>query len=108
MEVEMKLDWPEVVALVFVIVGFLVALNTGQAWTMYLVAVLAGLFFGRRWYRRRKGDKFSLFLTMVAFLVGFGLGSLLLNIRMLVLVFLAGFAVGFWLHDKDIIKSIEY
>ena len=105
MTVKPMLDWPEMVATVALIIGFAFALFSGNALTLYLICFLAGLLFGRLWFKVRMSHCIPLFLVIMAFFLGFILGGIWANLRIIAIVLLAGILAGYWLHAKKIIRS---
>ncbi len=105
---ELVLDWPEFWAVVFMVVGFALALFSDNLAIAYIVVFLMGLLFGRVWYRGKKTNRIPLFLSIIFFLLGFMIGSLFASLQVIVLLMLAGVLIGYWLHEKGIIHSVEY
>ncbi len=101
-------DWPESVAFLFLIIGVVMALFSGNIYILYTVCFLVGLVFGRVWYRLRMSECIPLFLAIMAFFLGFILGGIFANLRIIALVLIAGILVGYWLHEKKIIRSLEF
>jgi len=102
------LGWPEVVAFILMIVGFFFAIFAQNMIIAYIVVFLMGLLFGRVWYRYSRSSRIPLFLSIMFFLLGFMLGTLFANLQIIVLLMLAGTVIGYWLHEKGIIHSVEY
>ena len=98
-------DWPELTAIVVLIIGFAFALFSRNTTTLYLVCFFAGLLFGRLWYKVRMSHCIPLFLAIMAFFLGFILGGIWANLRIIAIVLLAGILIGYWLHEKKIIRS---
>ncbi len=105
MTVNVMLDWPELLATIVLIIGFAFALFSGNAVTLYLICFLTGLLFGRLWFKVRMSHCIPLFLTIMAFFLGFILGGIWANLRIIAIVLLAGILIGYWLHAKKIIRS---
>ena len=102
---DLMLDWTEVVALSVLIVGFGMALIAANALTVYAVCFLMGLLFGRIWYRFRLSNCMPLFFAVMAFFLGFILGGMYANMRVIALLLLAGMLSSYWLHTKKIIRT---
>jgi len=100
------LDWPETVGLLFLIIGFVLAIMSGNAVVLYITCFLMGLIFGRMWYKFRVSQCIPLFIVVMAFFLGFILGGIYANLRIIALLLLAGILVGYWLHAKKIIRSL--
>lgn len=98
-------DWPELTAIVVLIIGFAFALFSRNSVTLYLVCFFTGLLFGRLWFKVRMSHCIPLFLAIMAFFLGFILGGIWANLRIIAIVLLAGILIGYWLHEKKIIRS---
>ena len=97
--------WPEYVAILFIIIGIILALSTGSAMMNYIVAFVCGLFFGRLWYAKRKDIKMPWFIVIFAFLIGFVIGSIYGDVKVVILSFLLGCVVSYYIHSKHIIST---
>jgi len=98
-------DWPEWIAMIFLILGFAMALFSASPTILYTVCFLMGLVFGRIWYKREKKGKVPLFYSIMTFFIGFIVGALFANIRFIVFFLLAGILAGYWIHRKRIIHA---
>lgn len=106
MDINLLLDWPELIAFAFLIIGLAMAIFSGNTLILYTVCFLMGLFFGRMWYKLRKSETIALFLIIMAFFLGFLLGGIWANIRIISFILLAGILAGYYLHSKKIIRTI--
>jgi len=102
------LDWAEQIGIVLAAVGFVMAIASQNSFILYSTVFLMGLFFGRIWYRRRSGFKASLFLIIMFFFLGFILGGIYANLQLITILLVLGIITSYWLHDKKIIRSIEF
>src|SRR5574341_966478 len=98
MKVAVTFDWPEILSLIVLIIGFLLAVFSGNAGILYTVCFLTGLLFGRVWYKFKLKGIVPVFLTIMAFFLGFILGGIFYNLRIIALLLLAGILIGYWLH----------
>lgn len=105
-EINMLLDWPEVLALLFLTAGFAMALASGNTIAVYAIPALAGLFFGRLYYRFRKSENTALFLIMITFFLGFIVGGMWANLKAIALLLIAGIIAGYWVHAKKYLRTI--
>jgi len=99
-------DWPEMVAFMFLIIGLILALFSGDLFILYSVCFLMGLIFGRIWYKFRVSHCIPLFLLVMAFFLGFILGGIWANLRVIAIILLAGMLIAYWLHERKIIRSM--
>ncbi|MBW3019261.1 hypothetical protein KY329_03695 [Candidatus Woesearchaeota archaeon] len=101
-------DWPEFVALLFMVLGFVVAIMTDSTIAAYAVVFIMGLFFGRIWYRFEQSAKLPLILAILGCLLGIVLGLILHNLQLVLLLFVLGIIAGFWIHKRGWIQSEEF
>lgn len=99
-------DWPEWVGAAFLILGLAFALFAANLYILYIICILMGLVFGRIWYKYRVTHCVPVFITLLAFFLGFILGSVYSNLRAVAILILAGTVIGYWLHKKKIIRTI--
>lgn len=101
-------NWAEFFAFVLLVIGFIIASSAGSAVILYIVSLLFGGAFGRWWYRFKKKLKVPIVVIIIGALVGLTLGSFYGDRRVVVVLFIVGFAISYYLHDKKIIHSAEY
>ena len=100
--------WPELTAIVVLVVGFILAAASGSAVVNYFIIFLGGGVFGRIWYRVKRGRKLWITIILIGFLIGFLLGSFYGNRKIVILLFFLGLILSYYLHDKGYIHSKEY
>lgn len=100
----MLFDWPEVIALLFLISGFFLALFSANIYILYLVCFLMGLIFGRWWWKWQSRNRVPTFLAFAGFLLGFIAGSLFANLRLIILIAFAGIFVGYYVHKNNLLN----
>lgn len=104
---EPMLDWPEMTGIVFLVLGFGLALFSQNWVILYLVMFVAGMAFGATYFRcRKKSAMTPAFVAFMFCIIGLLLGTLFAKIHIVVLMIVAGTIVGYVLHDKGIIHSI--
>ena len=101
-------NWPEFVAFLLMVIGFFVAILAGSAVIAYILILLAGFMGGRIWFTVKTNLKVPWSIILMGFLVGFMVGSRYGDKRMIVIFYILGIVASYYLHDKGIIKSIEY
>ena len=97
-------DWPEVMGLLLLLVGFAVALSIQSVWLNYIIIILAGLMAGRVIFKK-KGNQplFPFILIIIIFLVGYLLGSFAFNRVLILFVFLISTYISYKIHKKGYI-----
>ena len=106
-----NLSWVEWVCLVLLIIGLIISLSAGSAVIYYILAFLAGLFFGRLWYRTRKDEQFKYLMMITFFMIGFIIGNYLTRYGdpiITMLVYLLGIVISYSLHSKGHVHSTDY
>jgi|TARA_Y100000310_G_C20691377_1_gene822474 hypothetical protein len=101
-------NWPEFVSFLLMVIGFFVAILAGSAVIAYTLILLAGFMGGRIWFRVKTNLKVPWSIILMGFLVGFMVGSRYGDKRMIVIFYILGIVASYYLHDRGIIKSIEY
>ena len=102
------LNWPEIISFVLLIIGFFFAIGAGSAVIAYTLVLLGGAMGGRLWFRVKKSFKIPWIIILMGFLVGFMLGSRYGDKRMIFLFYIFGIMASYYLHDRKIIKSLEW
>lgn len=97
-------QWAEALAVLFLALGFIVALLLQSAVFSYITIILAGFLAGRIYYiKKLKEPIFPFILIIVGFLLGYLLGSFWAS-RILTLIFFAGsFYASYYLHLQKIL-----
>ena len=98
-------NWAEISALIILLVGFFMAVSMNNPAYIYIVIFIAGLFAGRYHFSQiSKRPLFPIFLIIIGFLLGYILGSFAADRRIVVLIFIIGWAISYIVHKKGIIK----
>ena len=104
--------WAETISLILLVIGFIVSLIADSKVISYLVISLCGMMFGRLWYRQKQNFKFTWFLIMLGFLIGYVIGNLVWrewgSTYTIVFLFLFGIALSYYLHARKLIRTAEY
>jgi hypothetical protein len=106
--VSFQKDWAEIIGITLLIIGIIVALLAGSKVMSYLVVTLAGMMFGRIWYRVRKSLKFTWFLITLGFILGYIIGDYYGNDLTVLVLFIIGLIISYQLHSAGIVESVEY
>ena len=101
-------DWAEVIGFFLLIIGFFLAISAASAVISYIIIILSGLMGGRIWYRIKENFKTPWIIILFGFLVGFVLGSFYGNKKIIILLYVVGIALSYFLHNEGYIKSLEY
>lgn len=102
--VEWKEQWPELFTFVFLILGFVIAVLLRNAFWSYLSVFMSGFVAGRVYYLKHATEPLLPFLLMMSgFLLGYFLGAVWINRIFVLVLFLLGGALSYYLHLKKII-----
>ena len=100
--------WAEYIGLFLLVIGFALALTAGSKVMAYIVVTIAGMMFGRLWYRVKHSFKFTWFVITLGFILGFVLGNFYGSDMVVIILFLVSLLASYYLHDSQVIKSSEY
>ena len=93
MDLKWSKQWAEILALLFLVLGFIISVLLQSALISYLSIAVAGFLAGRVYYIKRYKEPILPFvLIILGFLVGYLIGSIWIN-RIVVLIL---FAITFW------------
>lgn len=99
--------WVEWCALLLLVAGLYFALLAGNAPAIYGLAFLAGLFFGREFFRCRQEQRTMLFscILLAGLVIGLFLGAWAAGVQKeaVLLLVIAGIALGYIIHNRGII-----
>jgi len=98
-------DFPEILTIIAIITGIIIALATPNRIILYATALIMGLLFGRLWHKYKKSQCVPLALVIIGFFLGYLLGGIYANIRIIAIMLLAGIIISYWLHEKKILKT---
>ncbi len=103
-------DWPEVLALILLIIGFLFSLKATSAFISYIVIALCGALFGRIWWRFRKNMQVPIVLIAIGFLIGYMIGAVFTyaSAKVVFLLFILAVGASYYIHEKKLIKTTEF
>ncbi len=98
--------WAEVLFICLLVVGFIIALFIQSPVLNYLVIFAVGLMAGRLIFMKKgKQPLFPFFLIILGFLLGYALGSVIVNRTWVTILFVLGAIVSYYLHKKEYIPS---
>ncbi len=98
--------WAEVFFIILLVVGFLISLSIQSTALNYTVIFCAGLMIGRTIFMKKgKQPLFPFFLIIIGFLFGYTLGSVIVNRKIVALLFIIGGVISYYLHKKGYIPS---
>ena len=100
--------WGEYLMVFFLIVGVVIAVSIDSFATFLAVMFLFGLLFGRLWYRQRKHLRYGLAFATIGIVFGFILGKFFGHTHIIVIIFLVGAVISYYIHYRGWISSVEY
>ena len=97
-------QWVEAFMLLFLAIGFVIAVLLRSPIFSYFSSFLGGIVCARVFYIKHQSEPILPFvLIIIGFLVGFLLGSFWASRFLILLFFLAGFLISYYLHIKKIV-----
>lgn len=97
-------NWAEISALILLILGFVISATSTNILASYIIIFFCGLIIGRAWFQRKKQIKIPSFVIIMGFLIGYLLGNYYQNNILLIIVFIIGTTLSYYLHEKKILK----
>lgn len=99
-------DWAEFFFLVLLFIGIIFAVSSTSAVITYLVGFFSGMMAGRLIYERKEKLRAPYLLIIIGFIMGYVIGNFRYGSRVIiVLLFVFGAALMYYLLDKKIIKD---
>ena len=103
MEFKLEEQWAEVLTILFLALGFVIAVLLQSALFTFLSVIIAGFLGARVYYMKRFSEPiFPFVLIIVGFLVGYLLGSFWASRLWVIVFFPLSFALSYYLHLKGI------
>ena len=98
-------NWTEMFFFALLVIGFLFSLATPSAVLSYALIFVVGMMGGRLIYQRKNKLKFPYYLMIIGFLIGYIFGALYGNRNIMIILFVIGAFLSYYLHDKGIIQD---
>src|SRR3989344_8970454 len=99
-DLKIKQHWPELFALFFTLIGFLISVIITQPGLSYFAVFVSGLLAGRIYYIQRYKPILPSILIILGFLVGYVAGSFWVSRFWTIIFFLTGFGFSYYIHVK--------
>ncbi len=101
-------QWAEVLALVFLGIGFILSILLISPFFSYLSVLVAGGLAARFYYLKRYREPILPFILIIlGFLVGYLIGSFWVSRLWITVLFLGGFGGSYYLHLKKIFTIVK-
>lgn len=101
-------QWVEVLALFFLFLGLAVSVLLRNTYFSYLTVFLAGFLGGRLYYLKHYKEPILPFvLIIIGFLFGYLVGSLWINRIAVLIFFVLGFVISYYLHLKQVLVTFK-
>jgi len=104
------MNWAEIVAGVFIIIGIVIAFLSPSAFISYIIIFLSGMIAGRLLWERRTMPKTAYIYIILGFLVGFMLGAFRHygNPFIILVLFIVGARLMYVLNKKGILEDLFF
>ena len=107
-KLKLQYQWPELLALCFTLLGFLISVLISQPGLSYFSVFVSGLLAARLYYLQRYQQPIlPSVLIILGFLVGYVAGSFWASRFWTIVFFICGFALSYYMHVKGIIVSFK-
>lgn len=100
--------WPEIIAAILLLLGFLTALIIQSPLLNYLTIFCAGILAGRMVYQKHRTQPiFPFILIAIGFLLGFMLGAISANKIIIFILFIGGAYLSHWAHKQGYVEFFK-
>lgn len=102
MGLQWKKDKEDILIIIFLIIGFIIAITLVNPIFNALMLIITGFFAGRE-FQAKKSRKVIIipYIYMVAgFILGFMLGSIWINRFLAIIIFVSSFGLSYYLHKN--------
>ena len=100
-------NWVEVVFFILLIIGFLFSLLAPSAVLSYVIILFVGMVGGRMVYFRKKSMVFPYVFICIGFLLGYLIGARYGGWLVIIVLFVLGNILSYYLHDQGFIRDIK-
>jgi hypothetical protein len=101
-------SWAEFFFFVLMIIGFIIAIIAPSAVISYLVVFLSGMIGGRLLYERKKKLSFPYYIIIIGFMIGYVIGTYYGSRKVVIILFVLGILLSYYLHNKGYIRDVPY
>lgn len=100
-------SWVEILFLILFVIGLVVALSIKNVFLIYLITLLTGMICGRLFFYRKRTKhthEFSFYFIISGFLVGYIIGTANASKFFIIVFFILGGWLGYYIHKKGYIE----
>ena len=101
-------NWAEFFFFVLMVIGIIIASFAHSAVISYIVIFLSGMFAGRIIYFRKKKLKAAYYIIIIGYLIGFLLAVKYGSREFIVILFVIGALLSYYLFDKGVLRDIPF
>ena len=99
-------NWAEFFFFVLMVIGVILALSAPSAVVSYIVIFVSGMFAGRIIYFRHHSLKSAYYIVIIGFLIGYLMGSYYGSRKVIIVLFVLGAILSYYLYDKKVLKDV--
>jgi len=99
--------WVELAFFILIILGFIFSILTRNLVLSYSLIFVAGMGSGRLLFERKNKLQLPYYLMIIGFLIGYILGAFYGNRNVMIILFILGSFISYYLHDKGYIQDIS-
>ncbi|MEK6875013.1 MAG: hypothetical protein AABX52_04670 [Nanoarchaeota archaeon] len=93
-------SWPELLSLILILLGGLLAINTQALWLSLFTVFIAGCLFAHLWWLHKKTASWPLILMSFSFLLGYMLGTDFDRLKLSIFFYIIGYISMLVSHQK--------
>ena len=101
-------NWVELFFFVLMVIGIIIAVSAPSAVISYTVIFLSGFMAGRILYFRKKKLKAAYYILIIAFLIGYLLGSYYGSRKIIIILFFIGALLSYYLFEKGVFRDLPF
>ena len=98
-------SWSQFLFFVLMIVGIIIAFAAPSAVISYIMIFISGMMAGRVMYWRQKRFHFAYYIVIVGFLMGYIIGTYYGSRKVIVILFVLGAFLSYYLYDKKVLRD---
>ena len=98
-------SWPEFFFMVFMVIGIITALFAPSAVISYIIIFISGMIAGRIMYWRKDKLSTAYLSIFMGFLIGYVIGVYQGDKKVIVILFILGAFLSYYLYNKKVLRD---
>ena len=101
-------DWAEIFFFIVMVLGFLISLSIRSTFLVYLTIFISGGIAGRLIYNYVEKMTLPYYLISIGFLIGYLIGSPVGDKKVIIILFVLGGLISYYLFDRGFLHDLPY